>query len=782
MSQPGDTALFLHPSAELYGADRTLLQVVEGLDAERWSVVVALPRQGPLAAELEALGATVEVAELGVGARGDLSPRGLARLAVRVPRGFFAVRRLVRAHRPAVVVTNTMVVLGGALAAWSARVPHVWHVHEILERPRWLVAAFARLFHHAADRVVTNSAATATCFVAAHGPLASRTVVVPNGVERVRRRPDAAEIRAVREELDVPADAPLVLLVGRINAWKGQEVLLDAARRLAARHEDVRFRCLGDAPPGQERFARRLDDAIAASGLGERFRALPYRPATPAVHAAADVCVVPSTRPEPFGLVAAEAMACARPVVCSGHGGVAELVVDGATGLHVPPGDADALAQALESLLGDEPLRARLGAAGRARQRAHYTVERYAAEVAELLDEVAGPRPSPETRIVHVVLGKANVARANGVNRVVDQLARAQVRAGRNVAIWGLTPTPAAPAGPRPYTLELFRRGRVRLALDVELRRAIDELEGTDTLLHLHGGLLPELALVARRARRRGVPYVFTPHGTYRRAALAKRRRAKRVCIALFDRGLLRGARAVQALVSAEARELEDVAPRARVVVAPSGQDPLERPDAPPDESLKRPILGYLGRLDAWTKGLDLALDAFASHVAAGRSGTLLLAGRGPDRSALIERARHADLGDRVRFVGPRFGDEKLAFLASLDAFVHPSRHEGLPGAVLEAAALGLPLVVSEGTNLARDVREARAGFAVPDGDPAALAAAFASVERSFRAGQLGERGRRACQDLAPRFGWKELEERIARELYRMDRKAPPPPSVRRTA
>jgi glycosyltransferase involved in cell wall biosynthesis len=77
--------------------------------------------------------------------------------------------------------------------------------------------------------------------------------------------------------------------------------------------------------------------------------------------------VVPSVWPEPFGLVAAEAMAAGKPVVASAVGGLAELVQDGVTGIHVPPGDASALRNALERIVADAPLRARLGAAGRER-------------------------------------------------------------------------------------------------------------------------------------------------------------------------------------------------------------------------------------------------------------------------------------------------------------------------------------------------------------------------------------------------------------------------------
>ncbi len=81
--------------------------------------------------------------------------------------------------------------------------------------------------------------------------------------------------------------------------------------------------------------------------------------------------VVPSVWPEPFGAVALEAMAAGRPVVASAVGGLAELVVDGTTGIHVPPGDVPALRNALERIVADAPLRARLGAAGRERAEAY---------------------------------------------------------------------------------------------------------------------------------------------------------------------------------------------------------------------------------------------------------------------------------------------------------------------------------------------------------------------------------------------------------------------------
>jgi len=766
------TILFLHPSAELYGADRTLLQLVQGLDRARWRAVVALPRRGELAGALERAGATVEVGQLGIGARASLSPGGLLKLAWTVPLGALWVRRLVRRYRPALVHTNTMVVLGGALGARLAGVPHLWHLHEILSRPQWLARLYARVVARLADRAVSNSRATRAAFDRHHPPLSTRHTVVLNGIDAAQDVPSQVQRAALRAELGVPADAPLVLLVGRVNSWKGQGLLVEAAQRLAARHPRVRYVMAGDAPPGQERLERLLDAAVRAAGLEQRVTRLPFRKDVAALYAAADLCVVPSTRPEPFGLVAIEAMEQGRAVVAADHGGVTEVVVHGQTGLLFRPGDAQALAAALDELLCDPERALRMGSAGERRQREHFTVARYVAEMeAQYLELVSEPRPGPallpaDTRIVHLCFGKANPERLNGVNRVVHQLACAQHRRGRRVEVWGLTPTPGAPTTSRPYPLRLYRRGRTRFVLDQALVAALRSLE-SPALVHLHGGLLPELALAARHLRRAGIAYVFTPHGTYRPEALARRRFLKRLAIAFFDRGLLAGARSVQAFTTADASAIACLVDPARVQVVPNGQDLLDvpRPVAPAQDA-PRPLFGFCGRLDAHTKGLDLLLDGFAVHVARGGPGTLWLIGDGPDRAWLEGRARELKIAAGVTFHGARFGDEKLGLLARLDAFVHPSRHEGLPGAVLEAAALSLPLLVSEGTNLAPAVRASNAGLVLADESAAAVADGLAALAEAHMAGGLAAYGAGAARMVAGGFTWSRVEEQLARELY----------------
>jgi glycosyltransferase involved in cell wall biosynthesis len=148
----------------------------------------------------------------------------------------------------------------------------------------------------------------------------------------------------------------------------------------------------GDAAPGAGDLARRLERLAGGLGVAERVRWLGFRPDVDDVWAAADVAVVPSTRPEPLGLVAMEAAAAGLPVVASAHGGVAELVRDGQTGLLVPPGDAGALATAVRLLADDADLSARMGEAGRQRVQEQFGKERMLAELQDLYDELA---PAP---------------------------------------------------------------------------------------------------------------------------------------------------------------------------------------------------------------------------------------------------------------------------------------------------------------------------------------------------------------------------------------------------
>jgi glycosyltransferase involved in cell wall biosynthesis len=369
------TALMLHQSAELYGSDRVALRVCEGLKAAGFQVVALVPFDGPLVPSLRAAGAECHVGPVGKVARSDLTPVGVLIWSADLVKGLLAIRSALRGRRPDLVYSNTLAVIAGALWARLNGVKHVWHVHEILPRPPFIQRLYSTALRLLADKVLCNSTATRAWILGNQVALGDRTAVVWNGVDDLPQQPTGAGAR-IRAEIGCGAGETLVVLVGRINGWKGQEVLVEAADLLwASGKRNLRFAIVGDPPPGQSGHLDRLRKQVARSPASPAIRLLEFTDDPAAVWEACDVAVVPSTAPEPFGLVAVEAMAAGKPVVAAAHGGLLDIVEDGVTGLLVPPGDATALGGALNRLANDEGLRLRMGAAGRERQRRLFTAD-----------------------------------------------------------------------------------------------------------------------------------------------------------------------------------------------------------------------------------------------------------------------------------------------------------------------------------------------------------------------------------------------------------------------
>ena len=395
--------LFTHPSAELYGADRTLLQVVEAIAERQGSpgangarvpsqVVVALPRRGVLADRLEALGATVEVGELGAALRADLAPGRFGKFLRKARSGARFVESLVKRHGIDVVHTNTTVLIGAAYGAHRSSAKHVWHVHEILDSPAWARSGVRSLIRRWSDVAIANSRATAAAML---DPRIERAVTIHNGVAGDRAGADLTEAFEVRRGLGLKEEDQLAVLPGRVNSWKGHRLVLDAVESMSAPAPHVVF--AGSPPPGQEHFAIQLDADVRERGLQDRITRIPFTDDLPSLLAAADVCLVPSTRPEPFGLVAIESMAVGTPVLAAGHGGLPEIVEDDVTGALFVPGDVDSLVAKLTHVLADPARLAAMGAAALKRQQAMFTHESYAEAMLGVYASLTAPWATTKT-------------------------------------------------------------------------------------------------------------------------------------------------------------------------------------------------------------------------------------------------------------------------------------------------------------------------------------------------------------------------------------------------
>jgi glycosyltransferase involved in cell wall biosynthesis len=199
------------------------------------------------------------------------------------------------------------------------------------------------------------------------------------------RAPRPVPAPAARERLGLPPDRFVVALVGRISDWKGQDVLARALAEPPLADIGAIGLVAGDELPGGGQDER-LGVLAAALGVGERLHRVGFRDDVDTVLGAADALAVPSTRPEPLGLVALEGLAAGLPVVASHCGGLPEIVRHGVTGLLVAPGDHAALAAALAGLAADPGRANTMGREGAADVEERFSAGRMLAELQDLYD------------------------------------------------------------------------------------------------------------------------------------------------------------------------------------------------------------------------------------------------------------------------------------------------------------------------------------------------------------------------------------------------------------
>ncbi|MFM7102821.1 MAG: glycosyltransferase [Verrucomicrobiota bacterium] len=382
--------LYVHNSADIYGASRCLVRLLQGLDRTRFTPCVLLPEHGPLEELLARCRVeTILFPRLSTITRGVFHSWQIVPFLAGLPVSIWSLRRILVERGIDLVHTNTGVMLSGGPAAWLAGVPHVWHIRDWFQEFRGFWRVYRQYIRLFSDRILASSVPIQEQF-----PRHFPTVHLQDGMDLAEfDLSNAGELRrAFRQQYGL-GDDPVVAVFGRIKlVRKGQETLLRAAAHLRQRGCRAKFLVVGAPFPGNESHLGELQRLVREGGIGDSVvftgELKDPRPAWTAV----DISVLTSGQPEPFGGVVLEAMCLGLPVVATRLGGSLEQVVEGETGFLVPPSDPVALADRLELLLGDEALRRRLGAAGRQRILDHFPLAGMVARIERLYDELLNQR------------------------------------------------------------------------------------------------------------------------------------------------------------------------------------------------------------------------------------------------------------------------------------------------------------------------------------------------------------------------------------------------------
>jgi len=373
-SRPASVLVVSNHGTVVGGGELSLMDLLRGLDRDRWAPVLVVPEDGEMATRARELDLPVHVI--------PLPP--LRRPGPGAVRSVSALARLTRATGAALIHANgsRAMAYAGVAGRLAAR-PTIWHVR---------VADSDGLVDRALCAVATAVIATSRAVARRFAWAPAKVRLVPNGVDlkRFAPRPPSGALRA---SLGVPPSAPIALSIGRHVPEKGYRYLVDAAALVERARPGVHWVLVGDGELRSE-----LEAQARRLGLASRLHFTGWRDDVADTLALSDVFVL-SSESEGFGRVLVEAMAMGRAIVATAVGGVPDIVLAGQTGLLVQPADPVALADAVRALLDDPARAARLGAAGRARAESTFSLDAHGDGVERVYDEVLGrAAPGAEPR------------------------------------------------------------------------------------------------------------------------------------------------------------------------------------------------------------------------------------------------------------------------------------------------------------------------------------------------------------------------------------------------
>jgi glycosyltransferase involved in cell wall biosynthesis len=360
------TIVYLHHNPDVYGSSRSLERIVRTLDKTEFKPIVLLPYEGPLRGLLEAAGAEVRVVScISVIERQVFHSFRLVWFVLTLPIRLLQLAVYLRHLQADLVHTNTGLIVSGAAAAFIAGVPHVWHIRDWFQEFSGLWKFYVHYIMAFSRKVVCVSHSTAEQF-----PAHPKVQVISNGFSPEEFPAEKRELRPViRNNLGMGANADRTFVVGTVGRIKllrkGQEFLLEAVAILKKRGLNVACIIVGAPYKGYEDHLDIMKEQVRVLGVEREIHWIGEVPDPAAYYLAMDCFVLTSAQPEPFGRVIGEAMGWELPVIATNFGGPLELVLDGVTGFHFPPGNARALADKIELLMNDRPRAKAMGIAGR---------------------------------------------------------------------------------------------------------------------------------------------------------------------------------------------------------------------------------------------------------------------------------------------------------------------------------------------------------------------------------------------------------------------------------
>lgn len=356
--------LIINQSAELYGADKALLELLENYPKE-YNPIVVLHEDGPLKEIL--LQKNIQVIDSSVikVKRGILKPSFFFNLPFEIFKSIRKIRKELKGKQIHLIHSNATSVFIGVFYSFFFRIPHIWHVHEIIEKPKRISLIYPQIVNFFANRVIFNSKATEKHFVSIKPSILNKSIVIYNGQNRSEKTSNSEVVEEIRKSIfHDKKDIILIGLVGRISEIKGQDLLIEAFINLLPKYKNIHLVFIGSEVQGKEYYLESLKKRISETETEKFITFIDFKANIWPYYDAIDISVVPSKEKESFGLVVTESMLSKKPVIGANHGGIPEIIIHNQTGLLFEPNNITDLIHQLSILIDSEEKRKKFGEMG----------------------------------------------------------------------------------------------------------------------------------------------------------------------------------------------------------------------------------------------------------------------------------------------------------------------------------------------------------------------------------------------------------------------------------
>lgn len=351
--------LFIHSGAELYGADKILLEVLKGLDKKLFCPILIIPNGGPLEYELKKNNIKYIIYDFPILRRQYFNLKGIISYTYKYIKSLIYLYRIVKREKIDIICSNTLAVLEGIFLSKISKIPHVWHIHEIIKEPIIMQKFYSIIVpKFAQNAICVSDAVKCNLFKEKHN-YKCNIRVIHNGINMEDYK--SGDKANIKRDLLIDEDRLIIGMIGRVNKIKGQSFLVDVTKKLVERYPELLVIMVGGVFAGQEDLLINLKEKVKKNNLQSNIKIFDFDNDVNKFYDIFDIFVLPSIKPDSFPTVVLEAMSHGKPIVAHVTGGVSEMVENFENGILITDITIDNTCKAIEKLINNKELRVKYG-------------------------------------------------------------------------------------------------------------------------------------------------------------------------------------------------------------------------------------------------------------------------------------------------------------------------------------------------------------------------------------------------------------------------------------